>query len=823
MSSSNATIQVLRFSSERSADIRGLFGDDAVVGDVRHVLRRRARSHKRYVARRFRPAGGANGGRRGIVHDDDDNGIFASGLYGDDAGGDSAQSDEAPHLSRRSRRRSGKRLRSELAAREQRDSGVAVRCATSVWHAKRMVMAALWGVRIALHHNERGLKSVLRHVYARPRGPGDSRRLNSKRRLQKRMSKRSSTAWDPVQGPAVAPRAAKRELPVAAVHDASHANSCIELRAANRAALIELLLHFVLPCARDEARRSLAVRTVAPDFLLRHPDAEGGQVIAPVRLMWSTAASEDEAGEEEEAAAAALLVWCHVAAVDELAAAFEAHDCGASGSVALRRAPSMKLSTFDIVGRGADELVLAALQHAHASVAAQPLTLPPLPKLEPTVAVAAVWALLLDRSDVASASSRLATKGGKARASSTAEPSHFSCIASGSRVDLSLAATATVGERLRAVERYCDALEAQCNELRRVPNHDGEPMPFAPRASTEMASEPQSVAALPRGARLRWASLDAATASQLLDDAEEQGSDEVMRRTTTLLLCVATRRVRSYLDGREELMQWTLTHCNGARGEATSRQHWMSLVRCGGWAAGVQEHHALMTELGEPTFPLDFPGSAAGDAMWSLLALAGAARDARRPPSKRLNRNPAARDLLEDEDEDEASSDGGGEDGDAPPFVEPETSQSRPPWELLFASAIRDRDHSSLCAFRTIHDEGIAAIDAATPTLVRVRLTMRLRGVPKPCATLYAGVGEPEEEDGAVGLSLQPIGFVTSGQYSERRGCGVAVAYITRAAAVRGGLGRSAALGTIAAPPCGVLLRNPGKQCVLREAWLHGA
>ena len=128
-----STLQVLKFSAERSADLHALFGDDAVSGDVRRVLRRRARSHRRYAVRRFRRATRSDNGGR---DESSDEGVFSAGLDGIlDVDGE-GEGGGGSTLSRRSRRRSGTRLRSELASREERDSGVAPRSATSVWHAK---------------------------------------------------------------------------------------------------------------------------------------------------------------------------------------------------------------------------------------------------------------------------------------------------------------------------------------------------------------------------------------------------------------------------------------------------------------------------------------------------------------------------------------------------------------------------------------------------------------------------------------------------------------------------------------------------------------
>ena len=363
-----ATIQVLRFASQRSGDLRALFGDDAVHGDVRRVLRRRARSHRRYTVRRFRRTSRDENGGGDERDESSDEGVFAEGLDGlREADGDGdGDGGCGSSLSRRSRRRSGTRLRSELASREERDSSVAVRSATSVWHAKRMVMVALWGVRIALHHNERGVKSVLRHVCARPRGTDDGRRLSAERRRRRRASKRSDggAVWDPVRGPAVVPRSARPALPSAAVYDASHAHSRVELRGASRDAIVALLLCLVLPSARGAARRRLSTPSTAPQLMLRHTS---GAVIAPARAMWAGASGE-AAGCGTDAC---LLLWCHIAAVEALAAVLAElaaalaelqHSTTTATPVTVRCSRPMECATFDIVGRDADALVLDALR-----------------------------------------------------------------------------------------------------------------------------------------------------------------------------------------------------------------------------------------------------------------------------------------------------------------------------------------------------------------------------------------------------------------------------------------------------------------------------
>ena len=289
----------------------------------------------------------------------------------------------------------------------------------------------------------------------------------------------------------------------------------------------------------------------------------------------------------------------------------------------------------------------------------------------------------------------------------------------------------------------------------------------------------------------------------------------------------------------EIVSRWTLSF--GRSDRSAARRCWAALVRGGGWAIGAQEHHALSTELGESVFPLDYPGSAAGDAMWALLAMAGDARDARRPPSKRAKIGQDEGDARAlDESGSEEDSEAGSEEfseanelegnpteeaargscatareapgdgallrrGVAPPpsFVSPLSSQARPPWEALFSPP------PSRGAFCVVHDgaDALGAHGADAAVLVRVRIAMQRRGTPKPCATLYAAAG-PD--------AVVPIGFVTSGQYSERRGRGVAIAFVTRSAALRGDV-----LGARCDARCGVLLRNPGKESALRPAWMR--
>lgn len=151
-----------------------------------------------------------------------------------------------------------------------------------------------------------------------------------------------------------------------------------------------------------------------------------------------------------------------------------------------------------------------------------------------------------------------------------------------------------------------------------------------------------------------------------------------------------------------------------------------------------------------------------------------------------------------------------------PSYAAPLSSQSRPPWESLFsppptrgafcvahdgadALDVTGGDAAAAGAFRAVDE-------AAAAALVRVRIVMQRRGTPKPCATLYAAAGPS---------AVTPIGFVTSGQYSERQGRGVAIAFVTRRAAMLGGV-----LDSRSDARCGVLLRNPGKEGALRPAWM---
>lgn len=68
-----------------------------------------------------------------------------------------------------------------------------------------------------------------------------------------------------------------------------------------------------------------------------------------------------------------------------------------------------------------------------------------------------------------------------------------------------------------------------------------------------------------------------------------------------------------------------------------ARQVWLRCVYAGARTLGFRDRHALHTEAGLPDFPFDYPETAAGEADAAALGAASLHRYQRRPPAKRVN------------------------------------------------------------------------------------------------------------------------------------------------------------------------------------------